>query len=140
MNYRVVWEENATQEVASEFIDAKDKVAIIDATHQINRALESAPASNGIPISEGLYYIDRIPLRAIYSIDVETENALMLDASGEFHDPSRRTGRITRRRRLTDQPEHSSPPPSVCIRWLSEIDGGAPSVLGRHAGHPRQSF
>ena len=71
MKYLVTWEENATQEVAAEFLSGNDKVAIIDATHQIDRALESDPIGNGMPLNEGMFYIDRPPLRAIYCIKAE---------------------------------------------------------------------
>ncbi|MEM6474208.1 MAG: hypothetical protein AAF802_32015 [Planctomycetota bacterium] len=73
MKYTVVWEENATQEVAAEFVRGSDKVAIIDATYQINGALAANPVENGLALREGLYYIDRFPLRAIYSIDTEAK-------------------------------------------------------------------
>jgi hypothetical protein len=68
VKYNVYWEENATQEVAAESLAGNDKVAIIDATHQIDRALESDPIGNGMPLNEGMFYIDRPPLRVIYSI------------------------------------------------------------------------
>ncbi len=73
MSYDVVWEDNATSEVAAEFVSSKDKIAIVDATYQIDRSLESDPIGNGEPLSEGLFYIDRPPLRAIYSIDANTK-------------------------------------------------------------------
>lgn len=71
MKYKVEWTDDARSEVASEFVNNKDKVAIIDASHQIDRALASDPAGNGVPLREGMFYIDRAPLRAIYSIDTE---------------------------------------------------------------------
>lgn len=55
MKYKVDWEENATQEVAAEFVTGKDRVAIIDATHQIDRALESDPVGNGMPLNKGMF-------------------------------------------------------------------------------------
>ena len=71
MSYDVVWEDSARSEVAAEFVSGNDKVAIIDASYQIDRALESDPIGNGEPLNEGLHYIDRPPLRAIYSIDAD---------------------------------------------------------------------
>tara|TARA_R110002049_G_scaffold149469_1_gene312448 strand:- start:333 stop:587 length:255 start_codon:yes stop_codon:yes gene_type:complete len=71
VEYKVEWEENATSEVAAEFAASNDKVAIIDATHQIDRALESDPIEHGVPLNEGMFYIDRPPLRAIYSINTQ---------------------------------------------------------------------
>lgn len=73
MKYKVEWEESATQEVATEFVTGNDKVAIIDATHQIDRALESDPIGHGTPLDEGMFYIDRPPLRAIYSINADAK-------------------------------------------------------------------
>ena len=73
MNYTVVWEDSARSEVAVEFVKGKDKVAIIDAAYQLDRALAFDPVGNGEALSEGLFYIDRPPLRAIYSIDAETK-------------------------------------------------------------------
>ena len=72
MKYEVVWEDDARSEVAAEFVSGSDKVAIIDATYQIDRALESDPIGSGEQLSEGLYYIDRPPLRAIYLIREDT--------------------------------------------------------------------
>jgi hypothetical protein len=69
--YKVEWAANALAEVASEFEASQDKVAIIEATYQIDRALETDPIYNGTPLSEGMFYIDRSPLRAIYSINDE---------------------------------------------------------------------
>lgn len=80
MSYRVEWEDSARSELSAEFVDGKDKVAIIDALYQIDRALESDPIGNGEPLSEGLFYIDRPPIRAIYSIDA---NARRVDV-GRF--------------------------------------------------------
>ena len=71
MKYKVGWEEDARSEVAAEFVAGNDKVAIIDASYQIDRALESDPIGNGVPLNDGMFYIDRPPLRAIYSIDAE---------------------------------------------------------------------
>ena len=73
MKYKVLWEDNALSEVAAEFVSSKGKVAIIDASRQINVALEEDPYGNGLHLSEGLYYIDRPPLRGIYSIDDENK-------------------------------------------------------------------
>ena len=75
MKYDVVWEDNARSEVAAEFVGGADRVAIIDASYQIDRALESDPIGNGEPLSEGLFYIDRPPLRAIYSVNANAKRA-----------------------------------------------------------------
>lgn len=74
MKYRVEWTDEARAEVAAEYLNSKSKVAIIDASYQLDRALESDPIGNGTPLSEGMFYMDRSPLRAIYSIDSETKS------------------------------------------------------------------
>ena len=73
MSYEVVWEDNARSEIAAEFVKGTDKVVMIDAEYQMDRALESDPIANGNPLSEGLFYIDCPPLRAIYSIDADAK-------------------------------------------------------------------
>ena len=73
MSYKVVKEENALGEVAAEFVKGKVKIGIIDASYQLDRALEADPIGNGQPLSEGLFYIDRPPLRAIYTIDANAQ-------------------------------------------------------------------
>lgn len=77
MKYRVEWTDGARAEVASEFTQGKDKTAIIDACYQLDRALESDPIGNGVPLSEGIFYIDRSPLRAIYSIDSDHDRVIV---------------------------------------------------------------
>lgn len=54
MNYKVEWTDDARAEVAAEFVNGKNKVAIIDASYQLDRALESDPIGNGTPLSEGV--------------------------------------------------------------------------------------
>ena len=71
MKYKVEWAADALAEVAREFASSDDKVAIIEATYQIDRALEADPIYNGTPLGEGMFYIDRPPLRAICSINDE---------------------------------------------------------------------
>ena len=77
MKYEVEWEDDARSEVAAEFSAGKDKIGIIDALYQIGLALESDPIGNGEPLSEGMHYVDRVPLRAIYSIDGERRRVVV---------------------------------------------------------------
>ncbi len=69
MKFDVVWEDNARSEVAAKWVNSRDKVAIIDAIAEFDKALGTDPIGSGRPLSEGLYFIDRLPLRAIYSVD-----------------------------------------------------------------------
>jgi hypothetical protein len=76
MKYTVVWEDSARSEVASEWVEGRYKIAIIDAVAAPDRALQSDPIGNGRPLGEGFYFIDCPPLRAVYSVD---ESAMRMD-------------------------------------------------------------
>jgi len=47
-------------------------VSVLQAAEAIRRQLEDDPADKGEFLSEGLYYIDKEPLRAFFLIDVES--------------------------------------------------------------------
>jgi hypothetical protein len=47
-------------------------VVAIQAADAIRHQLEHDPAGNGTFVSEGLYYIDKEPLRAFFLIDVDS--------------------------------------------------------------------
>ncbi len=47
------------------------KAEVIDASRQIQEALRLDPTACGDHLSEGLYFIDREPLRAFFTIDVD---------------------------------------------------------------------
>ncbi|MGB7345623.1 MAG: hypothetical protein WBD20_15520 [Pirellulaceae bacterium] len=47
------------------------KSEVVNASTQIQEALKSDPAAAGEHLSEGLYFIDREPLRGFYTIDVD---------------------------------------------------------------------
>ncbi len=49
---------------------SKSKAAVVKASKQIQEALTTDPANAGEHLSEGLYFIDREPLRGFYTIDV----------------------------------------------------------------------
>ena len=66
--YQVIWDDDVYSEVASTWIDAKDRVAVIDAIREIDETLKRDPNS-GTALSEGLSWVDCRPVRAIYSID-----------------------------------------------------------------------
>lgn len=51
------------------------KADVVTASKQLQESLRTNPALAGEHLSEGLYFIDRKPLRAFYTID--TEQALV---------------------------------------------------------------
>ena len=67
--YQVIWDDDVYGEVASNWLDAKDRLAVIDAIREIDKILMRDPTGSGTELSEGLLWIDCAPLRAIYSVD-----------------------------------------------------------------------
>lgn len=67
--YQVIWDDDVYGEAASTWLDAKDRVAVIDAIREIDEALKRDPSNCGTDLSEGLLWVDCAPVRAIYSID-----------------------------------------------------------------------
>ena len=71
MNYDVVLSMDAVEDVLRITIAGGSKSEVIRASRQIQEALRSDPAAAGEHLSEGLYFIDREPLRAFFAIDVD---------------------------------------------------------------------
>ena len=71
MNYDVVLSLEAVEDVLRITSASQSKAAVINSSKQIQDALKHDPAITGEHLSEGLYYIDREPLRAFYTIDAD---------------------------------------------------------------------
>ena len=71
MNYDVVLSMDAVEDVLRIAIASGSKLEVINASRQIQEALRSDPAAAGEHLSEGLYFIDREPLRAFFAIAVD---------------------------------------------------------------------
>ena len=71
MKYDVVLSLEAVEDVLGITMATGSKSEVIDASKQIREALQSDPAATGEHLSEGLYFIDREPLRAFFTIDVD---------------------------------------------------------------------
>lgn len=90
--YQVIWDDDVYSEVASTWLDAKSRVAVIDAVHQIDEALKRDPKGAGTVLSEGLLWVDCRPIRAIYSIDesakrVKVHRIRQIEAGNGRHNP-----------------------------------------------------
>ena len=70
MNYDIILSLEAVEDVLRIIIASRSKAAIVKASEQIEQALANDPADAGKHLSEGLYFIDREPLRGFYTIDV----------------------------------------------------------------------
>jgi hypothetical protein len=66
--YQVIWDDDVYSEVAATWLYARDRVAVIDAIREIDQILMRDPKGSGTQLSEGLLWIDRAPVRAIYSV------------------------------------------------------------------------
>ena len=70
MNYEVVFSLEALEDVLRITMASGSKTQVVNASKQIQEALRFDPAAAGEHLSEGLYFIDREPLRAFFTIDV----------------------------------------------------------------------
>ena len=70
MNYDVVLSMEAVEDVLRITMASGSKSEVVNASRQVQEALRSDPAAAGEHLSEGLYYIDRDPLRGFFTIDV----------------------------------------------------------------------
>lgn len=71
MNYDVVLSMDAVEDVLRITMASGAKSEVMNASNQLQEALRSEPAGAGEHLSEGLYFIDREPLRAFFTIDVD---------------------------------------------------------------------
>jgi hypothetical protein len=71
VNYEVLFSLEAVEDVLRITMETQAKPAVANASKQLQEALTNNPAQTGEHLSEGLYYIDRNPLRAFYTINVE---------------------------------------------------------------------
>jgi hypothetical protein len=62
---------DAVEDVLRIAMASGSKAEVVNASKQIQEALRSDPAAAGEHLSEGLYFIDREPLRAFFTIDVD---------------------------------------------------------------------
>lgn len=71
MNYDVVLSLEAVEDVLRITMASQSKAAVVNASKQLQEALHVDPKEAGKHLSEGLHFIDREPLRAFYTIDVD---------------------------------------------------------------------
>jgi hypothetical protein len=71
VNYDVVLSMDAVEDVLRITMASGSKSEVVNASKQIREALRSDPAVAGEHLSEGLYFIDREPLRGFFTIDVD---------------------------------------------------------------------
>ena len=82
----VVWVESAEQELASIWLALPDRNKVAAATHEIDQALKRDAFGEGIQLCEGLYAIERGPLRALFEVltDDKIVRVVKVKPSGTF--------------------------------------------------------
>ena len=71
MTYEVILSIEAVEDVLRITMASGAKSQVLQASKRIQEALKSDPAAEGDFLSEGLYFIDREPLRAFFTVDVQ---------------------------------------------------------------------
>ena len=69
MIHKVVLAFDAVEDVLRITMAHRSKTAVIEASRQLQEALRQDPHNAGIHLHEGLYFVDRDPLRAFFTID-----------------------------------------------------------------------
>ncbi len=64
----VFWVESAEQELASIWLSLPDRNQVASATHEIDEALKRDAIGESVELCEGLYAIERPPLRVIFEM------------------------------------------------------------------------
>ena len=67
--YAVIWDDDVYSDAASIWVDASDRLAVLDAIRKIDQLLTRDPTAAGMALSEGLFWVDQAPIRALFSID-----------------------------------------------------------------------
>ena len=71
MKFTVVWLKSVHLELGEIWLAAADRHSITAASDEIDRQLQLDADHKGKPLSEGLRTFDVLPLRAVYSVDLE---------------------------------------------------------------------
>ena len=67
--YTVDWEPVALAMLAAIWSASQNRGAVTAAADAIDRQLAIDPFVHGVPVSEGLYAIEILPLRALFEVD-----------------------------------------------------------------------
>lgn len=79
--WTVVWEKSSEVKLGSIWFGAGQSPKVTDASYQIDKALGKDPHRHGKPLSEGLWVIERPPLRAVYTVSDEDRLVRVLGLS-----------------------------------------------------------
>ena len=79
--WTVVWEESAEVKLGNIWFGAGKSPKVTEASHQIDKALKADPHQNGKPLAEGLFVIERPPLRAVFTASDDDRMVRVLSLS-----------------------------------------------------------
>ena len=71
MKFTVVWLKSVQFELGEIWLSAADRHAVTAASDEIDRQLQQDADHKGRLLSEGLQTLDVLPLRAVFSVDLE---------------------------------------------------------------------
>jgi len=81
VSYFVDWKPDAIDGLSAAWVAIADKASVNDAELEITRLLARDPLAVGLHASEGLRQIDVSPLRAYYTVDVQSRNVEVLQVA-----------------------------------------------------------
>ena len=83
MSYDVRWNASTRNTLATIWIGSANRRAVTAAQARIDRLLAADPLRNGIPLSEGLFFIEVHPLRVVFEVD-DTNKTVRVVSVGEL--------------------------------------------------------
>ncbi len=66
--WTVVWESSAESKLGSIWLETGHSSHVTESSYQIDNALKEDPRRYGKPLVEGLWVIERPPLRALFTV------------------------------------------------------------------------
>jgi hypothetical protein len=79
--WTVVWEESAEIKLGNIWFGTGRSPTVVEASYQIDNALRDDPYRHGKPLAEGLFVIERPPLRAVFTISDDDRLVRVLSLS-----------------------------------------------------------
>lgn len=87
MTFRVVWSKQATNELARWWATSTDRAFVHQAKQTVIQILGNDATKQGMELSEGLRFVDILPLRFYFNVDLELAVA-EVESVARFRDQS----------------------------------------------------
>ena len=79
--WTVVWEESAEVKLGNIWFGTGRSPKVTDASYHIDKDLRNDPHRHGKPLAEGLFVIERPPLRAVFTLSEDDRLVRVLSVS-----------------------------------------------------------